>query len=79
LNDFGPDQVRTSINELKNSTKQMQELTQVESVSRRACDELYLVISTLCTMLETFYRPLLPATLTGVLTLLHDDILKLSQ
>jgi hypothetical protein len=34
--------------------------TKIKSVSINAADELYNIIKTLCLMVETFYKPLLP-------------------
>lgn len=51
------------------------------SVSALATDELYIVQKTLCLLVETFYRPLLPSVpeFAAVIQLLHEDILKLCQ
>jgi hypothetical protein len=48
-------------------------------VSALATDELYIVQKTLCLLVETFYKALLPpdSEFKNVMSLLHEDILKL--
>ncbi len=55
--------------------------TRILSVSALATDELYIVQKTLCLLVETFYRPLLPSDtdFAVVIQFLHEDILKLCQ
>jgi len=53
----------------------------VRSVSALATDELYIVLKTICLMVETFYKHLLPTTpdYASVIQMLHEDIFKLCQ
>ncbi len=61
--------------------ERIEDETRILSVSALATDELYIVQKTLCLLVETFYRPLLPSDtdFADVIQLLHEDILKLCQ
>ena len=41
--------------------ERIEDETRIMSVSALATDELYIVQKTLCLLVETFYRPLLPS------------------
>jgi hypothetical protein len=46
-----------------------------------AADELYIVLKTMCLLVETFFKHILPdkPEFVEVMTLLHEDIFKLCQ
>lgn len=73
---FSEDEINNTLEDIS-----FEDETKIKSVSTNAADELYTIIKTICLIVETFFKPLLPQQIEfqNLFEQLHEDTLKLCQ